>query len=521
MRGTATGGAAGGDTTTQMANAGIWGLSGRVVLLVANLLSNPFTIRLLGPARYGLWGLVNTTVSWASTADLGLGPASTKLGADYYAADDAGSEAAVVWSSLAVISVSTITVAVALALAAPTILHALLDMPRSLVGPGVLALRIGCGVFVLMAVAGIVDTPALVRLRWRPYSLINTFANLFAIVGTPIALFAISRGVVTAATLALATASLLMVGNFFLAVHFQPAIRRPHFERQITRKLLSYGGALTLAGLSSIPLLTAERYFLAANHSTVVVAYYAVAISLATTLQVLPEQLTGPLLPSLARLRAAGLTAEFTGLYSKALAGLFMLLTPVSILLAFVAAPFFTLWAGPAYGAQSTTPFFIAIGGIWVGSFAMVPYSCLLATGHTRVIAIVQMSEVPFYLVAAWQLTSHFGAVGAAIAWASRFTVDAAIIFFLVRHFEGLSLTLLPARRVKAVLAPALLALACYALTRTSGTFVPRAAEAIVLAATYAATAWRLVLDPAERAGIIRMVPASLLQRTVQLHTKP
>jgi O-antigen/teichoic acid export membrane protein len=65
-----------------VAAASAWGLTGRVTLLFTNFVMTPFTIRLLGPARYGLWTLLVLSLSWASQADIGLGSASTKFGAE-------------------------------------------------------------------------------------------------------------------------------------------------------------------------------------------------------------------------------------------------------------------------------------------------------------------------------------------------------------------------------------------------------------------------------------------------------
>jgi hypothetical protein len=65
--------------------------------------------------------------------------------------------------------------------------------------------------------------------------------------------------------------------NLLLAVRLQPALVHPRFDRAVFRRLLSYGGALTVAGLALVPLTTAQRFFLAHNHSTTAVAYLGVA----------------------------------------------------------------------------------------------------------------------------------------------------------------------------------------------------------------------------------------------------
>src|SRR5581483_10516294 len=124
--------------------------------------------------------------------------------------------------------------------------------------------------------------------------------------------------------------------------------------------------------------------FLAHNHSTTAVAYLAVAGNLAAVLQVLPEQLTGPLLPGLARLEAAGRLDDLRALYRKGLSGLFLVVTPAAVLLALVAGPFLSRWAGPQYGAHSTAPFLVVVAGVWFDCLAWMPVSYLLSAGRTR-----------------------------------------------------------------------------------------------------------------------------------------
>lgn len=72
-------------SAAQVAAAGVWGLGGRVVTLIVALVATPFVIRLLGPSRYGLWALLQTSLTWAALADVGMGTASTKFGAEYSA----------------------------------------------------------------------------------------------------------------------------------------------------------------------------------------------------------------------------------------------------------------------------------------------------------------------------------------------------------------------------------------------------------------------------------------------------
>jgi O-antigen/teichoic acid export membrane protein len=397
--------------------------------------------------------------------------------------------------------------ALVIAIGAPFIIAHLLDVRGALVGPGILGLRIVAGVLVAQAAAEIVNTPQIVRLRWRQFTLVSGLASLIAAIGAPLALTAVSGGVVTVTSVALCASMVAALGSFLLGAHLLQELRRPRVNREVLRQLLSYGGALTIAGLASIPRTTSERFFLAHNHSTTVVAYYAVAATLATTLNVLPEQLVGPLLPGLVRLEAQGRLNEQRALYRKSLAALFLGLTPAAIVLAFLAHPFLSLWAGPAYGLHSTGPLLVIVGGVWFNCMAWVPYNYLLSCGRTKLIARIQMAEVLPYLAGAWVLTAKFGALGGALVWAASFVADSIIFFTVVRRVAPqLTFSPLSERRLRAVGAPLLLACLAVASATVWHGIISRLGLAAGLGLIYAAVVWWLVLTSRERDGVLSLV---------------
>ena len=187
------------------------------------------------------------------------------------------------------------------------------------------------------------------------------------------------------------------------------------------RPLLRYGGPLTSGGLADIPLQTAERFLLALNRSTVVVAHYAVAASLGTILAVLPA--------AAGRAANAGVSTPRSWRSSRRAPGVVpekpssavpFISRPASILLALVAQPFLSFWAGSNYGRYSTGPFFVILVGLWFSAFSYVPYFYLISSGRTKTIAYIRFAELVPYIVGATVLTAKFGAMGAAAVWSSQ-----------------------------------------------------------------------------------------------------
>ena len=303
------------------------------------------------------------------------------------------------------------------------------------------------------------------------------------------------------------------LGILVLAIRLQPAVRRPRFDKAVLNQLLRYGGALTVSGLASIPLTTAERFILAHNHNTAVVAYYAVAATLATTLSVLPEQMVGPLRPALTRLEAEGRHEELQAVYKRSLAGLFLVITPAAAILAFLAHPFLTLWAGPAYGMHSTGPLMVVVAGVWLNCLAYVPYSYLLASGRPRIIAYIQAAEVLPYIGGAWVLTAKFGAIGAAMVWSATFAVDAVVFLVVVRRIAGLPLSPLTERRWRSAASPVALGCVLAAAATLSHGLPARAGWAAVVGLAYATSVWWLVLTQRERDNLSALLTEMLQRR--------
>jgi len=499
-------GQAAGSLSVQVARAGSWAIPGRTVLLLANFGATPFTVRLLGPAAYGLWALIQAILTWAGPAEVGMGMATTKYGAERYALGDNSGEAKVVWSGLALSFVTSSLVATCLALGARPLLK-VLDVPGNALSAGTWAMRVAAATFVVGQLIGVVNTSSLVRLRWKHYMLVYTSTNLLTATGVPAAIYLFGGGVLTAFTVALLAAALYLVGMAWDGARVQPALRRPCIDRATLKELVSYGGAFALAGAASIPLSTGERFFLSADASTKVLAYYAIAMTVATTLEILPQELKAPLLPALARLEATGDHDAHRALYGQSLAALYLVVTPAAIVVALLAKPFLTLWAGPAYGAHSTSLLLVALAGVWVSALAWVPNAQLLAAGKTKAFALLQGAELVPYLGAAWVLTAKWGALGAAAVWSARLAIDSVAQFALVKTTSPrLPVLPLSQRRYRSVLAPALLALGCWAIANLADGLLLRGALAGALLAAYGLGVWSLVLTASERQGVANIL---------------
>ena len=509
------------DIAADVARATTWGFAGRTILLLVNFLSTPFLIRLLGPSAYGIWALIQTVFLWTGFAEGGMGIATTKYTSESYALDDAYTEVTVVWSGLLIVSLSTCTVALLASLAAPHLLHAL-NVQRFHIPAASSALRLAAVTFVLSSLALTLNSVQQARLRWRAYTLLNIATNGLASVGAPIAVYLSGDGLQAAAIVGLISAALYAGALAWNSYRAQPLLRRPRITLTMLRTLLTYGSALTAAGLISVPLTTGERFFLSADRSTQQVAYYAVALTIATTLHIIPEQLIAPLVPALSRLEAEAKLAEHRALYRLTLAAMFTLISPLTLFIALLARPFLSLWAGPSYGHHSTGLLLICLVGVWLNSFAWLPWTYFVSSGNARIIAWVQLAELVPYLLFAWFATAQWGAIGAAAVWSGRLAIDGIILLSLTKHLHHLPILALPTRSVRALLLLGLLGLTCLGIASITASLFPRTLLGATMLVAYGGALWRFVLTSAERRSLVslirRVMPARFCARYQPAH---
>jgi len=497
-----------------VARSGLWAAGGQAATLLATLFATPFTIRLLGPVRYGLWSLLRTVLIYFQLADLGMATASTRFAAERYAHRDAMGESTVIWTALAVTVALTGAAAIAASLAAPFVISVVLHVKGELQSRGVLAFRLVCVTAVLIAISNTVNTPQQVRLRWRSVTLAMSGPTVLQIAAAPVVLAAVGGGVVTMTAVTAIAFTAAAALNLLVAVRLQPALTRPHVTRTALRPMVRYGGALAISSFADIPLMTAERFWLAHFRSPRAVAYYAAAGALGSLLTVFALIVSQPLLPALTRLASEERTDEHRRLYHQVLRGLFLLTTPSALVLAFLARPFFGLWAGPAYGVRSTGAFYVILIGLWFNTLASVPMSQLLAAGRTSAFAVLHVAELIPYLILAAALTSAFGVVGAAAAWSIRMVFDSVAFFVLVgRRYQ---LPWLPTPRHGKASLTAFLCLAgvLFGLSAVTSSLAARVAWSLISVGVFGTATWKLVLSASERSGLATLLGGIVPHRT-------
>lgn len=488
--------------TTRVARGMLWSLGGQCAVIVGVLAATPFTIRLLGPEAYGVLALVNVLIGYLAFTDMGMGLTATRFGAAAHSRLDDRGEVAVVWTSTVIAIVPAALSALVLALFAAPLVDEVLRLSAELRSESIIVLRLAALGFIARSASGVLNAPQLVRLRMDLNTTVTAAIGIGQSCLVPIVLF-LGGGLVGAATVISGISIGAVFVHLVISQRLLPPLFKPRIDPALVRPLMRFGIGLVGSTIAAMVLVNIEKMFLPRFASVTALAHYAVAYSVAGMLAVVPGALRQTLLPAFSRLHAERDTDSLARLYGRALRGNLLWIAPASVLLCVAAKPFFTLWAGPEFGQQSTVPFYILVGGLLFNVMAYIPYTLLMAFGRSDLIARFHLAELLPYVVVAAVLTYWLGVIGAAIAWSLRVALDSLLFFIAARRVAGLRFSPVPVKQgVYAIAAGALLPPLLLLFNEAASHLALLSCVTVLSLVTYGCLVWRRVLSAEERAWV-------------------
>ncbi len=482
-----------------------WNFFGQALPLAVAVISIPWLIRLIGLERFGFLALAWTLVGYASILDLGIGKAVIRtMSARLARGDAAGAKASGAAGLLFLLGLGLISGAL-IAAGAPWLVQSALRVPPALQAEALTALRLlALSIPFVMLTGGYVGVMSAYQ-DFKRMNLVRAQLSLLTYL-LPLMLALGGWG-----ALPWLMAAILLVRGGGTAVYawacrrhhgFALLWRRPAPEQ--VQELFVLGGWMTVSNLVG-PLLTyVDRLLIGALVPLRHVGLYAAPYDLLTRLMVVPYSMLSAYFPMASSLRPGSAQGQ------QALFGvvrwLYIAMFPVVLVVIAFAHPAMTLWLGAEPGPLAATVLQILVAGLIFNVMAQGPATLILAAGHPKKIAILHLAQLPVFIAVLWWLTSHHGIVGTAMAVALRFTLDALAVFFLALHdFRDRRASrqrplLLPA------MAPLLLGAVLLLLVQASRSWAMAAATAAVGLLVFGLFAWRRLLQPDERLGLVKFV---------------
>lgn len=413
-------------------------LGGLGLPMIVAFFSIPYLIQMLGAEKFGLLALIWAVVSYVGIFDLGLGRALTQRVSLYDARELKHELGGVIGTAYGLMALVGVILAGLMLLFTP-----------SLVGliKGVSDLDETRNAFMMMALSvpfivltsgfkGILEA----RQEFAKVNYVRLPLGIFTFVGPAAFTFLFGARLDLIAAVLVAGRVAGCVAYFWLAF----AISRLEHKQlswvttQI-KPLCAYGGWLSVASVISPVMGYADRFVLGMLISANAVAYYVTPNELVTKLWIIPGALTAVLFPIFSSGPISDGKKSAIELFDFSSVMIYLFIAPASLLLAVFSGELLQFWVGDEFAREGQQVLIVFSFAILINCLAHVPLTLLQGTGSAKSVALVQLIEVPLFLLLLWGLTVEFGVIGAAWAWVLRAVFDTTLMFKLATLKVGVS----------------------------------------------------------------------------------
>lgn len=474
--------------------------AGQVLPLLLVLPLLPYVLRTLGTERFAILTLAWTVIGYFGFLDLGLGRAATQLIAALLGQNRRAEINRVVWSSLLIQTALGVAGAIIIAALAPVIARDVLRIAdpllRTETRTTLTFVALGLPLVLLSGTfSGVLEA----HQRFDLMNLVRVPANL-ATIAIPAAgammdasLPAIVAGIVAARACALVCLAVL-AGR--VAGQLDPA--RPHWLT--LRRLLGFGGWLTVSLLAVPIVMYAERLLIGGMRSLTELAHYTVPFEIVARTAVIPSAIALTLFPAFSYAQHdAGRVHE---LFRRPLRLLFLFQWPLLVLLWLFAGEILAAWMGDAVAAAGAPVLRLLAFSFFLNAFAHIALAGVQGLGRPDLKAKLDLVEVPAFLTLAVLLIPPFGIAGAAGAKLLITILDVAVLFAFAGRLSGRPLLQLSHLRWHPALTIVGLLLAGAVAVSASAPLASRALVACIAVGAPVVAVWRRVLDASDRAAV-------------------
>jgi O-antigen/teichoic acid export membrane protein len=398
---------------------------GAIIPLVVALVTVPIYVRHIGDARYGVLSIVWVFLGYFGFLDLGLSRAAANALARLRNAPQEA-RARVLVTTLVLNLGLGLFGSLCLAVFGTYLLQHVLGVPDSLKPEIAQAFPWIVGLFPLALVSGVGIGALESRERFLLANILQVFGVSLGQIAPVILAVVVSPSLAIVIPAAVVARALTVTAILIAVYRDEGPLSFAAFDRHQARKLLSYGGWISVSGIISPILSSLDQFVIGSVLNVAAVAHYAVPMNLVTRSQVFAGALSRTLFPrmsSVSRDQAHTLASRalISLAYSYgAICAPAIILTPV----------FFKYWINPDFATVAAPVAEILFFGGWINGLAFVPYGLLQSQGRPDVTGKFHAAEVLPFVGILWALTTAYGITGAAAAWSLRCGADAACLFW-------------------------------------------------------------------------------------------
>lgn len=421
----------------------VWNLLGTGLPMLVAIVAIPPLVHGMGTARFGVLSLAWMVVGYFSLFDMGLGRAMTQLVAEKLGKGEENQIPALVWAAMTLMTVLGLLGGGVIAGLAPLLVYRLLEIPDELRSETLTA-------FYLLAVSvpvviGTTGLRGILEAHQR-FGLVNVVRMPLGVITYlgPMMMLSLSNSLPSMVAVLVGARLLSWVVYLSICLNQYPALRhRRALESELMKRLLSFGGWMTVSNIAAPLLLYLGRLLIAVLVSAEAVAYFSTPYDVVVNLLIIPGVFVGVLFPAFTQLlqqHPAGIRA----LYRRSMTQTGLLMLPLCVITFVLAKPGLAWWINEEFSANGYRVAQLLAIGVFINCFGHLSQALIQAYGRPDLTAKLHVAELLVYIPYLWWLIRAYGINGAAMAWVIRVLISTVALHIIADRCLTGSLTKRP-----------------------------------------------------------------------------
>ena len=287
--------------STVLARNTILNFAGMFLPLVVGVFSIPFAIRGLGKDGFGILSIAWVILGYLTLLDFGLSRATTKFTAENLKKNRTQAVSSILWTAVITSFCLGCLGSVVFYLFIPQLVKSLLNIPATYLDEAIKSFHLlayGLPLFLIsISLKGMLGAA-------QRFDLVNAVHIPVGVVSFIVPALSLPFGFGLSLILLFIVVSRTIAAfvYLFLCLKIYPSCRKkPHVNFGVLKKLISYGGWVTVTGVISPLLVYVDRFFIGSMLSMESLTYYSAPAEAITRLRILPMAIMVTLFPEFSR----------------------------------------------------------------------------------------------------------------------------------------------------------------------------------------------------------------------------
>jgi O-antigen/teichoic acid export membrane protein len=399
----------------------------------------PLLLTGLGKERFGILNLVWIVIGYFSFFDFGLGRSLTKIVSEKIGLNQLTQVPKIFWSSLILMFFISLLISLLAVLFIPSLLNEYLNISENLKAETYeIFFMVSLSVPIITTSAGLRGVIEAYQ-RFDVVNVIRVFLGILTFLG-PLIVLVFTNSLYWIVVFLIIVRLIVWLIYFFFNVKLnKEIIKEIKFNFASIKPLMRFGFWISIANLIGPLILYSDRFLIGAFVSAVAITYYAVPYEIITKLLIIPTALVTVLFPVFS-ISFAIKPDESKNLLIRGIKYVFLIVFPIVVLVITFAEEGMTLWVGAEFSAKSAPILQILSVGILMNCLSLIPNIFFQGTGKPKIPTLINLVELPFYLLFMWLMIKNFNIIGAAVAYLIMAFLDAVAMHFTALRVFSLRL---------------------------------------------------------------------------------